>query len=179
MANATKDEYDNCAKTAKVLTSTSQTLIDLKTSGPQYFICTIDDHCQSGQKLAINVTGGTNPTTTTTPQSPPPPPPSSASALTVGTLFAIVSSTIVMALLTCVSILYPVVLRISLVKLGLAVVQLGLLCYDTHYEHYDYFDCWFFSGCNFCRQLIRRYKKIYKKEHIFTNKTFVRKDLVH
>lgn len=100
VANATKDEYDNCAKTAKVLTSTSQTLIDLKTSGPHYFICTIDDHCQSGMKLSINVTGGTNPTTTNTPQSPQPSP-SSASALTVGTLFAIVSSTMVMALLTC------------------------------------------------------------------------------
>ncbi|KAK9947536.1 hypothetical protein M0R45_003156 [Rubus argutus] len=57
------------------------------------------DHCQSGMKLAINVTGGTNPTTTTTPQSPQPSP-SSASALTVGTLFAFVSSTIVIALLT-------------------------------------------------------------------------------
>ncbi|PRQ46337.1 putative cupredoxin [Rosa chinensis] len=90
VANATKDEYDNCLKTAKVLTSTSLTLIDLNTSGPLYFICTIDDHCESGQKLAINVTNVIGPTLTT-----PPPPPSSASALAVGTLFAIVSSIIV------------------------------------------------------------------------------------
>ncbi|XP_028779188.1 cucumber peeling cupredoxin-like isoform X2 [Neltuma alba] len=62
--------------------------VTLKETGTHYFICTVGQHCQGGQKLAVTVGSGSSPTpagapSSSTPQIPSPrpssapPPPSS------------------------------------------------------------------------------------------------------
>ncbi|KAF3973643.1 hypothetical protein CMV_002956 [Castanea mollissima] len=76
-------EYDNCKKDPGEVLSSSGT------SGSFYFYCTVDDHCGSGQKFAINaLTNGSEP-----------PSPSSASSFTIGAFFAAVVSTTVITIL--------------------------------------------------------------------------------
>ncbi|ESQ42043.1 hypothetical protein EUTSA_v10014739mg [Eutrema salsugineum] len=93
VAVVTKDAYENCEKEKPISHMTIPPVkIMLNTTGPQYFICTVGDHCRFGQKLAIDVVaaggggsrggsttpapgaGGTNSTTpgagTTTPSGP-------------------------------------------------------------------------------------------------------------
>ncbi|KAM4133202.1 hypothetical protein ACJW30_01G310800 [Castanea mollissima] len=101
-------EYDNCKKDpGEVLSSSGPGVISgpvksIKTGqkpenrpkteknrGSFYFYCTVDDHCGSGQKFAINaLTNGSEP-----------PSPSSASSFTIGAFFAAVVSTTVITIL--------------------------------------------------------------------------------
>lgn len=84
-------EYDNCTKDpGEVLNSSGPgVIVPLGTSGSFYFYCTVDDHCGSGQKFAINaLTNGSEP-----------PSPSSASSFTIGAFVAAVVSTIVITVL--------------------------------------------------------------------------------
>ena len=84
-------EYDNCTRDpGEVLNSSSPgVIVPLETSGSFYFYCTVDDHCGSGQKFAINaLTNGSEP-----------PSPSSASSFTIGAFVAAVVSTIVITVL--------------------------------------------------------------------------------
>ncbi|XP_010420862.1 PREDICTED: blue copper protein-like [Camelina sativa] len=56
VAVVTKDAYENCDKEKPISVMTVPPVkIRLNTTGPQYFICTIGDHCRFGQKLSINV----------------------------------------------------------------------------------------------------------------------------
>ncbi|XP_050259470.1 blue copper protein-like [Quercus robur] len=84
-------EYDNCTKDpGEVLNSSGPgVIVPLGTSGSFYFYCTVDDHCGSGQKFAINaLTNGSEP-----------PSPSSASSFAIGAFVAAVVSTIVITVL--------------------------------------------------------------------------------
>ncbi|XP_050271975.1 umecyanin-like [Quercus robur] len=84
-------EYDNCTRDpGEVLNSLGPgVIVPLGTSGSFYFYCTVDDHCGSGQKSAINaLTNGSEP-----------PSPSSASSFTIGAFVAAVVSTIVITVL--------------------------------------------------------------------------------
>ncbi|KFK26265.1 hypothetical protein AALP_AA8G224600 [Arabis alpina] len=75
VAVVTKDAYENCDKEKPISHyTTSPVRIMLNTTGPQYYICTVGDHCRFGQKLAIDVVaaggragGGATPTTPATP----------------------------------------------------------------------------------------------------------------
>ena len=88
-------EYDNCIKDPEeVLSRLSPgpggvSVYLGKSSGSFYFYYTVDDHCGSGQKFAIN------PLTNVS----EPPSPSSASSFTIGSFVAAVVSTIVIMVL--------------------------------------------------------------------------------
>ncbi|KAL5547813.1 hypothetical protein UlMin_003044 [Ulmus minor] len=86
VANVTKTEYENCTKISTV--SGSPLTINITSTGNQYFICTVGNHCQRGQKLAINVSNSNSSTSGSAS-------PSSASSMATGALFAVIS-TIVM-----------------------------------------------------------------------------------
>lgn len=58
VAVVTKDAFENCEKEKPISHMTTPPVkIMLNTTGPQYFICTVGDHCRFGQKLSINVVG--------------------------------------------------------------------------------------------------------------------------
>nr|1X9R_A Chain A, Umecyanin [Armoracia rusticana]1X9R_B Chain B, Umecyanin [Armoracia rusticana]1X9U_A Chain A, Umecyanin [Armoracia rusticana]1X9U_B Chain B, Umecyanin [Armoracia rusticana] len=58
VAVVTKDAFDNCKKENPISHMTTPPVkIMLNTTGPQYYICTVGDHCRVGQKLSINVVG--------------------------------------------------------------------------------------------------------------------------
>lgn len=67
VAVVTQDAFENCEKEKPISHMTVPPVkIRLNTTGPQYFICTVGDHCRFGQKLSINVvaagaTGGATP----------------------------------------------------------------------------------------------------------------------
>ncbi|XP_020220520.1 cucumber peeling cupredoxin [Cajanus cajan] len=69
-----KASFDGCNvnETNEVIT-TSPARITLNRTGEFYFACTVQGHCNSGQKLSVNVTGGT-------PSSSPSPAPSPSQA---------------------------------------------------------------------------------------------------
>ncbi|CAM8983852.1 unnamed protein product [Rhodiola kirilowii] len=99
VATVTKLNYDNCEDdTPLALATQGPARITLTTSGMNYFICTISNHCEGGQKLAVNVTAttsGTSPTPSSTPSptgstTSPPPPGSSAPAVAGGSFLAAV-----------------------------------------------------------------------------------------
>lgn len=109
VAVVTEQQYDACTKVTNV-SSTSPVTITLTAPGNHYYICTIGTHCQSGQKLEIEVqaanatTPAGSPPSTNTTGSPPPsstttngttqsaPPPSSASSFApLGALCATMS----------------------------------------------------------------------------------------
>ncbi|KAJ9688677.1 hypothetical protein PVL29_014366 [Vitis rotundifolia] len=89
VANVSKNVYDNCT-TANVLASdiqaTSPVTYTLNSTEPQYFICTIGQHCLLGQKVTISISSATSPTSPTN---------SSATSLTVG---AVTTMLLVMAI---------------------------------------------------------------------------------
>lgn len=87
---ASKEEYDNCTNPGIVLGS--EVRIAIQSTDTLYFICTVGDHCERGQKVTITVGSAVNNS------SPPPPPPSYASSLTpttLGSFFGLIISTIV------------------------------------------------------------------------------------
>ncbi|XP_024026081.1 umecyanin-like [Morus notabilis] len=53
VAEVNENDYDNCTKVSIVIAS--PVVINLTKPGEHYFICTIGDHCQRGQKLDIEV----------------------------------------------------------------------------------------------------------------------------
>ncbi|KAI4344148.1 hypothetical protein L6164_011412 [Bauhinia variegata] len=58
VAIVSKDDYDNCNTAASPFGSNlneTSFMVGLSETGPHYFICTIGNHCASGQKLSINV----------------------------------------------------------------------------------------------------------------------------
>ncbi|KAG7551329.1 Phytocyanin domain [Arabidopsis thaliana x Arabidopsis arenosa] len=58
VAVVTQDAFENCEKEKPISHMTVPPVkIMLNTTGPQYFICTVGDHCRFGQKLSINVVG--------------------------------------------------------------------------------------------------------------------------
>ncbi|KAL5547803.1 hypothetical protein UlMin_003034 [Ulmus minor] len=89
VADVSEREYENC-KQNEFSVVASPVFIKLTSAytGNQYFICTVGNHCQRGQKLAINVSNSNS----STPGSASP---SSASSMATGALFAVIS-TIVM-----------------------------------------------------------------------------------
>ncbi|KAL0009940.1 hypothetical protein SO802_005048 [Lithocarpus litseifolius] len=71
-----KESYDNCSEAKPIgnTTTTGPVNMTLNIIGNHYFICTIDSHCQTGQKLAIIVLGtlgGTPPSPSTSTSAPP------------------------------------------------------------------------------------------------------------
>ncbi|PON94262.1 Blue (type 1) copper protein, binding site [Trema orientale] len=94
VANVTEDQYKQCEKVNQLVGSNSPVLVTL-TAGTHYFICTVGTHCQSGQKLKVEVassnatTPGSPPSTLSPP--PPPPPSSSPSFAPFGTVSAAIS----------------------------------------------------------------------------------------
>ncbi|KAE9584553.1 hypothetical protein Lal_00021713 [Lupinus albus] len=94
VAEVAKGSYETCTSnnTIGTILLTGPTNITLNRAGEHFYICTIGQHCNGGQKLAINVsttpsttgalppsTGAFPPSTTTTP--PPPFSAASGSAL--------------------------------------------------------------------------------------------------
>ncbi|KAK9666775.1 hypothetical protein RND81_14G210200 [Saponaria officinalis] len=59
----TKETFRSCDTSSGVIAKyeTGDDHILLKEAKPYWFICTIDDHCRVGMKLAINVTGAAMP----------------------------------------------------------------------------------------------------------------------
>ncbi|KAL5538985.1 hypothetical protein UlMin_045521 [Ulmus minor] len=53
VAEVSEREYENCTKTSNVFGS--PLTINLTSTGNHYFICTVDTHCERGQKLAVDV----------------------------------------------------------------------------------------------------------------------------
>ncbi|KAK6783841.1 hypothetical protein RDI58_017295 [Solanum bulbocastanum] len=70
VVKVTKSAYDSCSSSGPVSPITvGPANITLNSTGTEYFICTFGQHCNAGQKLAINVT-----TSSTTTPSPAPSP---------------------------------------------------------------------------------------------------------
>ncbi|KAF5466755.1 hypothetical protein F2P56_016655 [Juglans regia] len=72
-----KESYDSCSSSNPIgdTITTGPVNITLSTAGTHYYICTIGRHCQSGQKLAVTVSGSSSavpPTTSTPPATPTP-----------------------------------------------------------------------------------------------------------
>ncbi|KAL5538984.1 hypothetical protein UlMin_045520 [Ulmus minor] len=88
VANVSETEYENCAKPISVSASPVAIKLPSTSTGKQYFICTVDTHCERGQKLAVNVSNSNSSTSGSAS-------PSSASSMATGALFAVIS-TIVM-----------------------------------------------------------------------------------
>jgi len=86
----TKANYDSCSSASPIATfTTPPARVPLSKSGEHYYICGIPGHCLGGQKLSINVTGGSTATAPTTPSSPSPsgavsPPPQNSAAASLG-----------------------------------------------------------------------------------------------
>ncbi|GMY35840.1 umecyanin [Fagus crenata] len=104
VATVSKAAYDACTLTNTLsLNTTGPFTFTLTSAGEQYFICTISNHCSSGQKLAIDVKASssspTPPGVLSPPPppgavSPPPPPPPSSSASSLAATFPLVLITI-------------------------------------------------------------------------------------
>ncbi|XP_010323300.2 cucumber peeling cupredoxin [Solanum lycopersicum] len=74
VAKVTKSAYDSCSSTNPIsLITVGPANITLNSTGSEYFICTFGQHCNAGQKLAINV--ATSSTTSPTPAPSPAPTP--------------------------------------------------------------------------------------------------------
>ncbi|KAG2729311.1 hypothetical protein I3843_01G239000 [Carya illinoinensis] len=72
-----KESYDSCSSSNPIgnTITIGPANITLSTAGTNYYICTIGRHCQSGQKLAVTVSGSPSavpPTTSTPPSNPTP-----------------------------------------------------------------------------------------------------------
>lgn len=78
VAEVTKSSYDSCNTSSPLALYTSPPVrVTLNKSGEHYYICAVPGHCAGGQKLAINVTGGSSsPATAPTPAGSPSSPPS-------------------------------------------------------------------------------------------------------
>nr|XP_010323300.1 cucumber peeling cupredoxin [Solanum lycopersicum] len=78
VAKVTKSAYDSCSSTNPIsLITVGPANITLNSTGSEYFICTFGQHCNAGQKLAINVatSSTTSPTPAPSPATSPAPTP--------------------------------------------------------------------------------------------------------
>lgn len=84
MAFVSEQEYNNCTKVNSYFTGGTAFTYTLPSdaSGMHYFICTVDSHCEGGQKLAINVTASETSTNDN----------GSSGALAIGALWAVLST---------------------------------------------------------------------------------------
>ncbi|XP_059432991.1 umecyanin-like [Corylus avellana] len=97
VATVDKDAFDTCNKANTLPINNGPASITLNTTGENYFICTIGQHCTGGQKLAVNVTGTSttpSPPGVMAPPPPPPPPPSGSSASSLAATFSLILVTI-------------------------------------------------------------------------------------
>ncbi|KAJ8562297.1 hypothetical protein K7X08_011588 [Anisodus acutangulus] len=77
VAKVTKSAFDSCSSTGPVtLITVGPANVTLNSTGTEYFICTFGQHCNAGQKLAINVTRTSSPTPTPAPSPATTPAPS-------------------------------------------------------------------------------------------------------
>ncbi|KAI9110268.1 hypothetical protein K1719_018710 [Acacia pycnantha] len=104
-----KESYDSCSESNKignkiVIGPYNHTL---NTTGNHYFICSIGQHCNRGQKLTVNVISGSStapsnapspssssspsPSSSSNPQPPPPPGSAAPPALAAGSFFITLS----------------------------------------------------------------------------------------
>ncbi|XP_062155394.1 cucumber peeling cupredoxin-like [Alnus glutinosa] len=76
-----KESFDSCSSANPIgdTITTGPVNITLSNAGNHYYICTVGQHCQFGQKLAITVSGSPTPTTPPSPQTTPPTTPSPSS----------------------------------------------------------------------------------------------------
>ncbi|OWM65926.1 umecyanin-like [Punica granatum] len=92
VAHVTQANYNSCEDDSPIqLLTTGPANFTLNATGTYYFICTIGDHCESGQKVTVTVgssSGSPSPTaspppgnSTTTPSQSPPPGSSGAPSL--------------------------------------------------------------------------------------------------
>ncbi|GER49383.1 early nodulin-like protein 15 [Striga asiatica] len=74
------DDFSSCSSASPIRSYTaSPATITLNTSGEWYFICPVTGHCSGGQRLSVNVAGGSTPagppasggSTPSTPGGPP------------------------------------------------------------------------------------------------------------
>ncbi|CAB4303395.1 unnamed protein product [Prunus armeniaca] len=71
-----KASFDSCRSDNAIgsTITTGPANVTLTSAGEHYFICTLGSHCQSGQKLAITVSGSATAPGASPPSVPPPPP---------------------------------------------------------------------------------------------------------
>ncbi|KAL6285910.1 hypothetical protein ACE6H2_010300 [Prunus campanulata] len=71
-----KASFDSCSSDNAISSAitTGPANVTLSSAGEHYFICTFAGHCQSGQKLAITVSGSATSPGASPPSVPPPPP---------------------------------------------------------------------------------------------------------
>ncbi|XP_057415454.1 mavicyanin-like [Lotus japonicus] len=107
----TKEKYDSCNSTSPIATYTTPPVtVTINKTGAHYFICGAPGHCLGGQKLSINVTGGSStappPSSTATPPSssttPSPsstvtPPPKDSAAMSLSAAGVAASTVMTMA----------------------------------------------------------------------------------
>ncbi|KAK4257411.1 hypothetical protein QN277_007004 [Acacia crassicarpa] len=57
VADVTMEDYNNCTSSSPFTGSPNGTefMVTLDRPGRRYFICTVDNHCERGQKFSINV----------------------------------------------------------------------------------------------------------------------------
>ncbi|KAK9947535.1 hypothetical protein M0R45_003155 [Rubus argutus] len=90
VAEASKEEYDSCSDPGIWIGSPVN--VNLITAGSRYFICTVGDHCEQGQKVTITV-GSSSPTSA-------PPSLSGAHATVASLLLGLIISTLVICFFT-------------------------------------------------------------------------------
>ena len=73
VAKVTKAAFDACTTANPIsMVTTGPATITLNETGSHYYVCTIEDHCSLGQKLAVNVSSASSPPSPSTSSSPPP-----------------------------------------------------------------------------------------------------------
>ncbi|XP_028753953.1 umecyanin-like [Neltuma alba] len=87
-ADVTMADYNNCSTKTNPYAGTVF-MVDLLHPGPRYFITTVDDHCERGQKFSINVEGSFSSGTSASAR---PPSINSVPILSCGVLSAILST---------------------------------------------------------------------------------------
>ncbi|TQD97211.1 hypothetical protein C1H46_017300 [Malus baccata] len=91
---ASKEEYDNCSDPGIVLGPGVST--ELNSTGSRFFICTVGNHCEQGQKVTITVG---SPTTTSSLLAPPPSSSHASSHITttLGSFVGLISALVAVA----------------------------------------------------------------------------------
>ena len=78
-----KATYDSCSDDNLNIISTAPTFVTLNETGIHYFICSVGDHCEEGQKMAVTVLDSS----ASSPNSQPPPPNSDSPRVLAGFFF--------------------------------------------------------------------------------------------
>ena len=83
VASVSEVEYNACTKVTSAFEVQFTFGFPLETAGTYYIICNVSNHCEQGQKFSFKVESTGSPTES---------PPNSASSLTVGALFAVLTT---------------------------------------------------------------------------------------